>query len=120
MLNTLLDSNQIILHVNGEHQLKFEVRSVAISTLTVFECFRLPGLSSQEENELREIISLCKIISVTDEIAIRAASIARTRKSLRPIDLLIAATALELDVPLVTKNVKDFRKIPGLKIQTSP
>ena len=31
-------------------------------------------------------------------------------------DALIAATALHLDIPLYTLNVKDFRFIPGLKL----
>jgi predicted nucleic acid-binding protein len=31
-------------------------------------------------------------------------------------DLLIAATALEHDLTLVTRNVKDFTKIPALKL----
>ncbi|MBI2410332.1 MAG: hypothetical protein HYV32_00350 [Candidatus Kerfeldbacteria bacterium] len=48
-------------------------------------------------------------------IAERAAMLGRTRKTKLP-DLLIAATALILDIPLITKNKKDFRKIPGLTV----
>jgi tRNA(fMet)-specific endonuclease VapC len=32
-------------------------------------------------------------------------------------DLLIAAHAISLDVPLITHNVKEFGKVPGLRIE---
>ncbi len=44
---------------------------------------------------------------------------AATRRSGRPVapmDLLIAAAALVDDAPLVTRNVKDFSRIPGLRV----
>jgi len=31
-------------------------------------------------------------------------------------DAIIAATALYLDRPLMTRNIKDFQKVPGLKL----
>jgi len=33
-------------------------------------------------------------------------------------DLYIASTALTLKLALVTRNAQDFRRIPGLKIET--
>ena len=36
--------------------------------------------------------------------------------SVSPIDLMIAATALAHDITLVTHNVKDFERVPGLRI----
>ena len=35
-------------------------------------------------------------------------------------DALIAATALELDLPLLSKNQRDYRFIPGLKLLPYP
>lgn len=72
-----------------------------------------------EEREMTAVIELCDVVSVSKEIAARAAVIARTRKNARPIDLIIAATALELGVPLVTKNLKDFKRIPELVVHSS-
>jgi tRNA(fMet)-specific endonuclease VapC len=34
------------------------------------------------------------------------------------IDLLIAAHALQEDLPLVTNNAKEFRRVPGLKVES--
>jgi tRNA(fMet)-specific endonuclease VapC len=34
------------------------------------------------------------------------------------LDLLIAAHALDEDVPLVTDNREEFRRVPGLKVES--
>lgn len=55
-------------------------------------------------------------VSVDQHIARHAGELGRTRATKLP-DLLIAATALELGMPLVTRNVRDFRDIPGLIVR---
>jgi tRNA(fMet)-specific endonuclease VapC len=40
----------------------------------------------------------------------------RSRLAVAPMDLLIATAAIIDDAPLVTRNVKDFSKIPGLRV----
>ena len=45
--------------------------------------------------------------------------LAATRRTGRPVasmDLLIATAAVIDDAPLVTRNVKDFSKVPGLRV----
>lgn len=37
-------------------------------------------------------------------------------KPIGPMDMLIAAHALALDSPLVTNNVKEFGRVPGLRV----
>ncbi len=41
----------------------------------------------------------------------------RVGKTVSPLDLLIAATALTHDYILVTHNMKHFKDIPGLRIE---
>lgn len=43
------------------------------------------------------------------------ASLERSGKRLPAMDLLIGAAALVHDAPLVTRNVKDFSRVPGLR-----
>lgn len=86
--------------------------------LSIFEILCLPGLSSEEEKAIKAIIKNCRVVPVTESIANSAALIARTVKK-HPLDLLIAATAIEWGFTLLTENVRDFRNIPGLKIYTS-
>lgn len=40
----------------------------------------------------------------------------RARKRIATMDLLIATTAVLSDSPLVTRNVKDFSRVPGLRL----
>src|SRR4051794_21480435 len=110
MAKALLDTNIIILHLTSQLVIPFPKEGFAVSTLTVFELLQLPGLSLQEEQALQAVISICDPLPVTLSIAERAARIGRTRRR-GPIDLLIAATALEHDLPLMTRNIIDFRRI---------
>lgn len=40
----------------------------------------------------------------------------RRRRTVPPMDLLIATAAIVHDAPLVTHNVKDFSRVPGLRV----
>lgn len=44
------------------------------------------------------------------------AAVNRTKRVVASMDLLIATAALLDDAPLVTKNVKDFSRVPGLRV----
>jgi predicted nucleic acid-binding protein len=44
------------------------------------------------------------------------AAIRRTGRAISAMDLLIATTATLDDAPLVTPNVKDFSRVPGLRV----
>jgi tRNA(fMet)-specific endonuclease VapC len=44
------------------------------------------------------------------------AAINRSKRSVAAMDLLIATAALLDEAPLVTRNVKDFSRVPGLRV----
>ena len=44
------------------------------------------------------------------------AATGRTRKPVAAMDLLIATAAVIEDAPIVTRNVKDFSRVPGLRV----
>jgi tRNA(fMet)-specific endonuclease VapC len=53
-----------------------------------------------------------------DEPAIRRyEELKRLKIKVRKMDLRIAATVLDRDGVLVTRNVRDFRQVPGLRIE---
>ncbi len=118
MAHVLLDTNILILHLLGVEPLDFKPLEVAVSYISVFKLLRYPGLSAAEERNIHELLDNCLKIPVAEQITLRAARLARTCSVAMP-DLLIATTALELHLPLITKNVKDFKKIPKLVIQDS-
>ena len=46
------------------------------------------------------------------------ASIQRTGRPIAAMDLLIATAAIQDEAPLVTRNIKDFSRVPGLRVLT--
>lgn len=117
-MDYLLDTNVILLHLKEGFFHPVKIDDVfAVSVITEAELFRLPGLGAKEIKAIDKFLGICTVLPLTSEIARRAADLGRTRKNKLP-DLLIAATALEHNLVLVTKNTKDFHKIPGLEIKT--
>ncbi|MFH1253656.1 MAG: type II toxin-antitoxin system VapC family toxin [Candidatus Uhrbacteria bacterium] len=116
-MDYLLDTNIILLHLQKGFFRPVKLDDVfAVSVITEAELLRLPGLGADELKAVDDFLDICSVLPITSEIARRAADLGRTRKTKLP-DLLIAATALEHNLILVTKNTKDFLRIPNLKIK---
>lgn len=45
------------------------------------------------------------------------ATLRKTNEAIGPIDLWVAATVLELNVPLLTRNTREFGRVEGLKVE---
>lgn len=86
---------------------------MAYSVVTRCELFA--GRSTQEE-VAETLLSPYRELDVGRAIAGRAGRI-RRETGLHVPDALIAATALEHDLELVTRNVRDFRKVEGLRVR---
>ncbi len=115
----LLDTNILLLHLSDNALLSAPSDAdFFISTITVAESLRYPGLGDDDLTALRDLMNVMTVVSVDQAIALRAGDLGRTRKTRLP-DLLIAATALEWSLILVTKDVRDFRNIPRLDVQSS-
>lgn len=117
-----LDTNPIIYHLEKDdgvvsffNQVKHDFSPLYISTITETELFSLPTLQEGEVNDLEDLLRLFSIIAVDSRIARIAASIRRKVKIETP-DSLIAATALFTGSILVTRNIKDFKNIDGLRL----
>ncbi len=116
----LLDTNAVISHLDRGNLTKILEKSrYAISTITIAELLRLNGLGEAEHEIIDEFIFSCLVVTVSEEIARKAAALGRTRKTKLP-DLLIAATAIVLHATLLTNNTADFRRIPNLLLQKLP
>jgi tRNA(fMet)-specific endonuclease VapC len=75
---------------------------------------------AQEHQALDHLLSGLLVTYPDDRFAAEYARLfASTSYSRRPVaamDLLIATSALLDDAPLVTRNVKDFSRVPGLRV----
>ena len=90
---------------------------IYISTITEVELFGFPRLSSKEAKEIDLLLQTLSIIPLDSRIA-RIAGTIRRIYGLRTPDSIIAATALFTGTSLITKNIRDFRKISELSIKS--
>jgi tRNA(fMet)-specific endonuclease VapC len=96
---------------------------IAISAITHGEIYegiyygRNPAL---HERGFRGFLRVAKVVPIDRKITAR---FARLRGDLRrrgqligDMDLLIAATAVDRDLVLVTRNIREFGRVPGLRL----
>ena len=90
-----------------------------IASVTRIEVLGFPrfGLLSADQQERLQTIVASTVELALDEEVIRRAIPLRQQKKMSLADAIIAATALEYGVPLVTRNVDDFKHIPGLDLR---
>jgi len=89
-----------------------------MSAVTYMELM-VGALNKREVALIKKAFADFEIIEISEAISIKARNlIEKFSKShnLQIPDALIAATALELDLPLSTANLKDFQYIPDLRI----
>ena len=75
--------------------------------------------NEREEPAVTALLGRLTELEVTVEIARRAGRIRRTTR-LDIADALIAATALEHQLPLMTRNLRHFERVAGLVVHTPP
>lgn len=119
----LLDTN-IVIEVLSNRRSVSDLNpkeTSSISTITILELYALAGIGSTEEELIEHTLKDLDVLPVTQEIAKIAGKLARTRPNqYHRADLLIAATAIEYQIPLLTKtkNTRDFARIKNLQIVT--
>ena len=95
--------------------------TLATSAINVAEVYG--GLRPGEEQETGSLLAGLQILEVSIAIAVRAGSLQseyRRRGHTRSLaDMLVAATALEHGMQLLTDNARDFR-VPGLTLFPLP
>ena len=95
-----------------------ESAEAMIASVTRIEVLGFPGfgnLSADRQTRLQEITATTIEVPLDDDIIKRAVTL-RQQKKMSLGDSIIAATALEFDMPLVTRNSDDFKHITGLRL----
>ncbi|MGI8949831.1 MAG: type II toxin-antitoxin system VapC family toxin [Ornithinimicrobium sp.] len=113
MADLLIDTDVFIDHLRGAHELSPGRHRLHYSVITRAEL--LAGNSATERTHM--LLSPFREITVNRAIAERAGRIRRESGTRLP-DALIAATALELGLSLVTRNRSDFDKVRQLRIKS--
>ncbi len=107
----LVDSDIVIDHLRGARPLPSF--PLAYSVITRCELFA----GRDETERLRRVLASMQEIPVDSSIAERGGALKRTAQLQTP-DALIAATALEHKLPLMTRNRRHFDRVAGLDLQT--
>ncbi|MEI6423890.1 MAG: type II toxin-antitoxin system VapC family toxin [Lentisphaerota bacterium] len=114
----LLDSNIIIYHLKGEPIAMGFIdnyfRNSCISFITVIEVLSF-NHSEQEAVLIKKLLSTFVKLNVNDEL-IEKTVILRKNSKIKLPDCIIAATAINNNLTLVTRNCEDFKHFEGLKI----
>jgi len=103
--------------------LALSVNDVAISAIAAAELVVGSRLNPSERNRRsveRALESL--IVAPFDRAAAEVygevrSTLQRRGTLIGPHDMLIAAHAISLDVPLATNNLREFRRVPGLRVE---
>ncbi|WP_290623449.1 MULTISPECIES: type II toxin-antitoxin system VapC family toxin [unclassified Archaeoglobus] len=117
----LVDTDIIIDVLRGfegskEFLLKIAQEGIAISTITVAEI--ISGKESRDAVTREKILRFLRnfeIVPLTMEISVVAGEIRRDYR-IGIADAVIAATALNYGMTVVTGNVKHFERVKGLKL----
>jgi tRNA(fMet)-specific endonuclease VapC len=127
-MSYLFDSDRTIDYLDGRAEARgvfsrLAPLGVSISIVTYIEVYE-GSLSATNpidaRQRLAEFMALVPVLLLSEQIARRCARVRhdlrlrRRRVRSRALDLIIASTALEHDLTLVTRNRADYSDIPGL------
>lgn len=129
MLKYLLDTNTVIYTIkNRPHEVreafKRQQGRMCVSAVTVGELIFGAEKSSQPERNLADIEGLLARLETMPFDAQAAthfgqlrAELYRIGRPIGPYDMMIAAHARALGLILVTNNVREFERVPGLRLE---
>ena len=92
-----------------------ETDRLAVSVISKIEVLGYDG-EEHALNQLRALLAQMTILPLDEAITDRTIAVRKSYKIKLP-DAVIAATALQHDLELLTRNTKDFQRIDGLAYQ---
>lgn len=129
MISALLDTDTVVALLRGDDRLARKARrqplkSLGISAVTLYELrVGVEKSRDQEKNRrsLDDALAPFALLPFDDDASLAAAKVRATLekkgRGIEPYDTLIAGQALSLGLRLVTANTREFRRVPGLKLE---
>jgi len=114
--NLFLDTNIILYLLNGDQTLAelLNKKQLYISVITELDLLAYKGITAKEEKIIKEFVSQCKTIAINNAVKQETIRIRKTYNTKLP-DSIIIATALYLNIPLITSDVA-FKKVEELTL----
>lgn len=129
-MNYLLDTNICIYLIKRkppevlQRFLQLSPGSVFISSVTTSELYCGAQKSQRVQTNLEALNHFLLSFRIVDYDESASflygelrADLEKRGQPIGPLDMMIAAHALSLDVPLVTNNTKEFERVKGLKLK---
>lgn len=109
--------------VLDELEVASDVASIATPTLMELQASIALNRRGQSEAELvKKVKDSCVVLPLCEKAAIRAgnieANLILAGETIPPVDIMIAAIALEHGEAVLTRNVKHFNRVSGLEVRT--
>ena len=115
-IDFIADTNEIIYLLSGKpYMLPYGDSNLGVSVITEMELLSFPRITTLELFNLKNLLSDCQNIPLSTAIKDRAILVRRTYGTKLP-DSIVAATAIELGIPLITAD-KGFKKITELDLR---
>lgn len=118
-----LDTNSIIYYLKDDPRATLRIRDILqknvpiyISAITELELFSYSDLTDPEAELIVTLLKSLSVIPLDSQLARIAGEVRRNFKLKVP-DSAIAATALFTGTTLLTRNVRDFQKVPFLRTE---
>jgi hypothetical protein len=111
-----LDTNIILYLLNGDETLAelLDGKQLYISVITELELLAYKGITNEEDLIIKDFVSQCKTININSYIKQETIRIRKTYNMKLP-DSIIIATAIYLDLPLITSDI-EFKKVEDLTL----
>ena len=93
----------------------YEANPAPLSVITEIEllCWKIP--TKEDDDALHDFLDKALVFELDREIKLKTAVIRKSIKIKLP-DAIIAATALERNHTLLTRNIEDFSRVKGVKL----
>jgi predicted nucleic acid-binding protein len=113
-ISVLVDTDIFIDYFNtGRFSTLFDSTRVTVyySIVNKKELLTKPGLRDAERDAIEAELRRCRLVALSESIAMKYSDLRRRHPSLEKADALIAATALVKRLPLLTRNKRHYRMV---------
>ena len=129
MLKYMLDTDIVIYTIKNKPSVvreafKAHYGQICISTITLMELVYGAEKSSNPERNLQNVEGLAArldVLDYNDHAAVHTgqirAELAKAGKPIGPYDQMIAGHARSQGLILVTNNMREFKRVPGIRIE---